>query len=133
MGNTKFSIRASVRYIIDNVLEKSAWWSSDNAFVSRAGGLRFKSWAGQSGRSVANCSTPLQSLFERRCVAHRRNDAKKDPVNSSHASALYSEYNERSDLMFQKKSVLQYRSGFLFGVNIFKQSLCSVLSRLLSK
>ena len=33
-------------------------WSSGNAFVFGAGGLRFKSWAGQIGHSVANGSPP---------------------------------------------------------------------------
>ena len=44
-----------------------------NAFVSETGGLRFKSWADQSGRSVANNSTQLRHFFERRFVACRRN------------------------------------------------------------
>ena len=46
-----------------------ATWSSGNAFVSGAGGLRFKSRAGQIGHSVANGSPPLQHFFERSCVA----------------------------------------------------------------
>ena len=44
-------------------------WSSGNAFVSGAGGLRFKSQAGQIGHSVANGSPPLRHFFERSCVA----------------------------------------------------------------
>ena len=43
--------------------------TSDNAFVSRVGGLRFKSWAGQIGHSVANGSPPQQHFFGRSCVA----------------------------------------------------------------
>ena len=35
-------------------------WSSANAFVSGAGGLRFKSWAGQIRRSAANAATFLR-------------------------------------------------------------------------
>ena len=46
-----------------------ASWSSGNAFVSGAGGLRFKSRAGQIGRSVANGSPSLRHFFERSCVA----------------------------------------------------------------
>ena len=46
-----------------------ASWSSGNAFVSGAGGLRFKSRAGQIGHSVANGSPPLRDFFERSCVA----------------------------------------------------------------
>ena len=57
------------------------------AFVSGAGGLRFKSWAGQIVYSVANDSPLLQHFFEWSCVAHRRNDAEMGPANSFHASA----------------------------------------------
>ena len=46
-----------------------ASWSSGNAFVSGAGGLRFKSRAGQIGHSVADSSPPLRHFFERSCVA----------------------------------------------------------------
>ena len=45
-----------------------ASWSSGNALISGAGGLRFKSWTGQIGHSVANGSPPLQHLLERSCV-----------------------------------------------------------------
>ena len=43
-------------------------WLSGNAFVSGAGGLKFKSRAGQIGHSVANGSPPLY-FFEKSCVA----------------------------------------------------------------
>ena len=43
-------------------------WSSGNAFVAGAGGLRFKSRAGQIGHNVANGSPPLRHFFERSCV-----------------------------------------------------------------
>ena len=43
--------------------------SGNNAFVSVAGGLRFKSRAGQIGHSVANGSPLLRHFFERSCVA----------------------------------------------------------------
>ena len=38
-------------------------------FVSEAGGMRFKSQAGQIGHSVANDLPPLQHFFEMNCVA----------------------------------------------------------------
>ena len=44
-------------------------WSSRNALVSGAEGLRFQSRAGQIGHSVANGSPPLRHFFERSCVA----------------------------------------------------------------
>ena len=50
-------------------MRSPASWSSGNAFVSGAGGLRFKSRAGQIGHSVANGSPLLQHFFERSCVA----------------------------------------------------------------
>ena len=46
-----------------------ASWSSGNAFVSGAGGLRFKSRAGKIGQSVVNGSPPLRHFFEKSCVA----------------------------------------------------------------
>ena len=46
-----------------------ASWSSGNAFVSGAGGRRFKSQAGQIGHSVANGSSLLRHFFEWICVA----------------------------------------------------------------
>ena len=49
-------------------LEPASWWSG-NAFVSEAGGLRFKSRTGQIERDVANCSPTLRHFFERSCVA----------------------------------------------------------------
>ena len=41
-----------------------ASWSSNNAFVSGAGDLRFKPRAGQIGNSVANDLLPLRHFFE---------------------------------------------------------------------
>ena len=61
--------------------------SSGNAYVSGAGGLSFKAWAGQIGHSVANSSPPLRHFFQRRCVARKRNDADKGPANLVEASA----------------------------------------------
>ena len=71
--------------------------SNGHAFVSGAGGRRFKFRAGQIGRSVDNGLTPL-GHFER-IVLLGRNDAEMGPANSLHASAYYSEYNERFDLI----------------------------------
>ena len=48
---------------------RPASWSSGNVFVSEAGGLRFKSRAGQIGRSVVHGSPPLRHFFERSCFA----------------------------------------------------------------
>ena len=44
-------------------------WSSRKAFTRGAGGLRFKSQAGQIKHSVVNGSPSLQHFFERKCVA----------------------------------------------------------------
>ena len=79
-------------------LGKPASRSSSNAFVSGAVGLRFKSRAGQIKPSVTNGSPTLQHFFEKSCVAQAqwRGDG---PTNSLHASAYYSEYNEKFDLI----------------------------------
>ena len=63
----KSSFRRLIKLVISG--EVPASWSSGNAFVSGAGGLRFKSRAGQIGHSVANGSPPLRHFFERSCVA----------------------------------------------------------------
>ena len=57
----------------------SVSWSSGNAFVSGAGGLGFKSRAGQIGHSVANSSPLLQHFFERRSCVPGRNDVEMVP------------------------------------------------------
>ena len=82
-----------------------ASWSSGNAFVSGAGGLRFKSRAGQIGHSVADGSPSLRYFSERSCVA-RRNDAEIGPVNLLQASAYYSEHNERLNLKIYRLLLL---------------------------
>ena len=56
-------------------------------------GLRFKSWTSQTGHRVSNGSPPQQHFFE------KRYDAEMGPANSLHASASYSEYNQRFDLI----------------------------------
>ena len=63
-----------------------ASWSRGNAFVSGAGGVRFKSRTDQIGHSFDNGSPPLQRFFQRSCAA-RRNDAEMGPANSLHATA----------------------------------------------
>ena len=60
---------------------------SGNKFVSGAGGLGFKSRAGQIGHSVANGSPPLRYFFEKSCVADTHTDVEKGPFNSLHAAA----------------------------------------------
>ena len=55
--------------MITQEVQIPASWSSGNAFVSGAGGQRFKSRAGQIGHSVANSSPPLQHFFKKGCVA----------------------------------------------------------------
>ena len=64
----------------------NANWSSDNAFVSGTGGLRFESRTGQIGHSVANGSPPLLRFFEKSCVA-RAQWREMGPANSLHVSA----------------------------------------------
>ena len=53
------------------IYETLIWgsWSSNNAFVSGAGGLRFESQTGQIGHTVVNGSPPLLCFFDRSCVA----------------------------------------------------------------
>ena len=43
-------------------------WSSVDAFVSGAGGLKFKSRIGQIGHSVADSLPPLRHFFKRTCA-----------------------------------------------------------------
>ena len=45
-----------------------ASWSSGNALVSGAGGLRFNYWSGIIRHNVANDSPPLGHIFEKSCV-----------------------------------------------------------------
>ena len=53
-------------------VSRPAIYSSGNAFVSGAGGLRFKTQAGQIEHSVANDSPSLQHFFEKSCVAREQ-------------------------------------------------------------
>ena len=72
-------------------------WLSGNKFVFGAGGLRFKSQAGQIEHSVANGSPSLRHFFKKSCVGvlPGHNDAEIGPANSLHALAYYNEYNKR--------------------------------------
>ena len=66
-------------------------------FCSGVESLSFKSLAGQIGHNVTNGSPPLQYFFKGAAFP-RRNKKEIDPADSLHASAYYSEYNERFDL-----------------------------------
>ena len=44
-------------------IEFRSCWSSGNAFVTGAGGQKFKSRAGQFGNNIANGSPPLRHFF----------------------------------------------------------------------
>ena len=82
-------------------LKWPASWSSGNAFVSRAGGLRFKSPPVKSDTVLPTaghrCDIPSKGA-----VLPVSNDAEMGPANSLHASAYYSKYNERFDLIYLK-------------------------------
>ena len=99
-----------------------ASWSNGNVFVSEAGGLRCKSRAGQVGSGVANCSAPLQHFFERSCVAGR-NDTEMRPKNSLHASAKYSEYNEKLNVRFLQIKNLLFDLVILFKLRASNNSV----------
>ena len=73
-------------------------WSSGNAFVSGAGGLRFNFRAGKSD-TVLPTARHRCNISSKGAVLPGRNDAELGPANSLHASAYYSEYNERFDLI----------------------------------
>ena len=65
----KFS-KSDSTVIYEDIRNLIGSWPSDNAFVSGAGSLRFKSRAGQIGNGVANDSPPLQHFFKTNCIAH---------------------------------------------------------------
>ena len=62
-----------------------ASWSSGKAFVSGAEGMRFKSRAGQIGRSVAN-GYNCCDISSKRAALSVHNDAEMGPANALHAS-----------------------------------------------
>ena len=74
--------------------------------------MKLKSQADQIERSVANGSPPLRHCFELAAL-HGRNDAEIGPANSLHASAEYSKYNERFDLMNSNNFAL-VQKNYLF-------------------
>ena len=64
--------------------------------VFGAGGLRFKTGAGQIGHSVANSSPPLLHFFERRYIACRRDNAEMgSPTQNTLRSNIASKINLR--------------------------------------
>ena len=65
---------------------------------SGAGGLRFKTRAGQIERRVETACTAA-TFFSKGDVSSALNYVEKGPDNSLHASAYYSKYKERFDLM----------------------------------
>ena len=69
-------------------------WSSGNAFFSGSGGLRFKSQAGQIG-TVLPTARHRCNISSKEAVLPGHNGAEMGPANLLHASAYYSEYNER--------------------------------------
>ena len=77
--NYYFLVKLSFR-----IKSNPASWSRGEAFVSGAGGPRFKSQAGQIKHTAANSLPLLQHFFERSRVARRRNDA-MGAANSLHA------------------------------------------------
>ena len=70
-------------------------------FVSGAGGLRFKSRAGQIDHSVATTATTRHrcDVSSKGAVLPGFYVAEMGPANSLHASAYYSAYNERFDVI----------------------------------
>ena len=72
-------------------------------FTSGAGGLRFKSQAGQIEHSIATASHRCD-ITSNGAVLSGRNNAEMGPANLIHASAYYSEYNKRFDLETTKFS-----------------------------
>ena len=79
-------------------------WTSINRPVGRAvtrSSLEWEVWGSNLGLVKSNTVLPtarhvlLRHFFQRSCVAHRRNDVEMGPANSLHASAKYSQYNER--------------------------------------
>ena len=70
--------------------------SSDNTFVSGAGGQRVESLVGQIAHSVPT-ARHHRDIFLKRAVLPWRKDAEMGPAKSLHASANYSEYNKTFD------------------------------------
>ena len=73
-------------------------WSSGNAFVFGAGGLRFKSWAGQIGHKMLPTAHRCCDISSKGAMLPGCNDVEMGPTNSLHVSAYYSKNNERFNL-----------------------------------
>ena len=73
-------------------------WSSGNAFVSGAGGLRFKARAVKSD-TVLPTARHRCNISSKGVVLLGCNDAEIGPANSFHSSSYYRVYNERFDLI----------------------------------
>ena len=73
-------------------------WTSGNALVSEAGGLKFKS---RTGKSITVFPTARHrcDISSKVAVLPGHNDAEMGPANSLHASAYYSDYNQKFDLI----------------------------------
>ena len=83
--------------------QKPASWSSGNAFVSGAVGLKFRSRARQIG-TVLPTARHRCNISSNGAELPKRNDAEMGPANSLHASAYYSEYNERFNVTNHKNA-----------------------------
>ena len=114
-----------------NTTPSYQWWFNFivhitvNALVSGAGCLRFKFQAGQSAHSVA-CSLPPLRYFFNGAVLPNHNYAKIGPANSLHASAFYSEYNERFNLHFSmlrapSRTVTYLRAPLFFSKEVWNE------------
>ena len=78
-------------------------------FVSGTGGLRFKSRAGQIGLTVVLPTARHRcNISPKGALLPGRNDAEMRSVNSLHASAYYSEYNERFDFDLIKFDIVTF-------------------------
>ena len=94
-------------FINDYHNNQNLGWSSGNAFVSGAGGLRFKSRAGQT-EPVSSTIRHRRNIFFKEAVLPGCNDAEIGPSNSLHPLAYYSEYNEECDLISSSEEHRQY-------------------------
>ena len=93
-----------------------------NAFFSGAGGLIFKSRAGQIGYSVAICRSSGHrcDISSKATEWPRYNEAKMGPANSLHTLAKYSEYNKRFsfDLIQTFGILVKFKQPY--GLQVFK-------------
>ena len=73
-------------------------WLSGNAVVSGVGGLRLKSWAGQSN-TVLPMAHHHSDISSKGVVLLKCNDVEMGPANSFNASTYYSKYHEKFDVI----------------------------------